>query len=229
MLMSYCDCLANKSSVHLIAQTPLPTEYGGWEYMVFGENGVPNRIHTAVVYGPATKELRSGRNVLVRVHSACATSELFHASNCECREELEEAMRRIRKEGAGVVVYLDQEGAGNGIKAKVDAYKMAFRWKGKTSVVPVKDARTGNIANIYDAYRKLGYGMETRSFRVAADILKSLGIKSVRLLTNNPSKISGLRDEGFGVVPVGLHIKPKNKIVAEHLNAKARLLGHKIK
>jgi 3,4-dihydroxy 2-butanone 4-phosphate synthase/GTP cyclohydrolase II len=220
--------LTNKSSIRLLAQTPIPTEYGGWEYIVFSENGVPNRFHTAVVYGPTAKELKSGRNVLARVHSACATSELFHASNCECREELEEAMRRIRKEGKGVLVYLDQEGAGNGIKAKIQAYGMAFRWK-NNKVVPVKNARTGENMSIYEAYRKLGYGMETRSFKVAADILKNLGIRSVRLLTNNPSKVKGLQDEGIKAIPVGLHIKPKNKIVASHLSAKARLLGHKIK
>ena len=196
--------------------------------MIFSENGVPNRVHTAVVYGPNTRELKSGRNVLTRVHSACATSELFHASNCECREELEEAMRRIRKEGRGIIVYLDQEGAGNGIKAKIQAYSLAFRWK-NGRVTQAKDKRTGKSISIYEAYRKLGYGMETRSFKVAADILKSLDISSVRLLTNNPSKIKGLQVEGINATPVELHIKPKNRIVAEHLNAKASLLGHNIK
>ncbi len=196
---------------------------------VFSENGVPNRFHTAVIYGPTTREIKSGRNVLTRVHSACATSELFHASNCECREELEEAMRRIRREGKGILIYLDQEGAGNGIKAMIDAYRMAFRWKNSKEVVPVKDARTREDISIYEAYLRLGYKMETRSFWVAADILKNLGISSVRLLTNNPSKVKGLQDEGIKAIPVGLHIKPKNKIVAAHLSAKAKLLGHNIK
>jgi GTP cyclohydrolase II/3,4-dihydroxy 2-butanone 4-phosphate synthase/GTP cyclohydrolase II len=161
------------------------------------------------------------------VHSACASSELFHATNCECREELEESMKRIRKEGKGVLIYLDQEGAGNGLEAKVAAYGRAFAWKGGR-VVAVKDPKTGEDLNVYAEYKKMGYGKESRSFKAAADMLKEMGIRSVRLLTNNPSKVKGLVDEGIRAVPVGLHIKPKNEIVAGNLKAKAKELGHRI-
>ena len=213
--------------VRLAGETPLPTEYGGWTYRVFEEPS-SGKFHAMMVYGDAGKYSASDwKDVLVRVHSACASSELFHATNCECREELEEAMKRIRKEGKGVIIYLDQEGAGNGIAAKVAVYSRIFAWRGG-KVVPMKDPKTGEELSMYATYKKLGYEMEKRSFKAAAEMLKERGIRSVRLLTNNPNKVRGLVDEGIRAVPVGLHIKPKNRIVASHLRAKANELGHNI-
>ncbi len=210
----------------LIGQTPLPTDFGGWTYMVFDE-AKTNKKHTLMVYKTPGDIKRHPRDVLVRVHSSCATSELFHANNCECREELEEAMKRIRKEGRGVIVYLDQEGAGNGISAKIKVYAKSFTWS-SGKVVPVLDPKTGEHISLYSVYKKLGYLPEARSFGAAADMLKSIGVKSVRLLTNNPKKAEGLSACGISAKLASLHIKPKNKIVAEHLKAKARELGHKI-
>lgn len=220
------DRMEYSNTVKFVGETPLPTEFGGWTYMIFKE--LPEgRIHTLMVFGDCKSYSDVDlKDVLVRVHSACATSELFHATNCECREELEEAMKKIQKEGKGMVVYLDQEGAGNGLEAKVASYRLAFCWS-KGEVVPVKDSN-GDDVSIYSAYKRLGFKAETRSFKVAADMLKSIGVKSVRLLTNNPSKVQGLEAEGITAIPVGLHIKPKNKIVARHLKAKAEELGHKI-
>jgi len=211
--------------VKMLASTPLPTEYGSVTYYVFGDlsNG---HVHSVAVFGDARKTLKGAARILLRVHSSCGTSELFHATNCECREELDEAMKRISKAHRGIVIYLDQEGAGNGITNKIMAYRKAFEWK-NGKVVPVK--RNGKTFSIYDAYEELGLPPENRDFTVAAAILKELGVKKVRLMTNNPKKVEGLRRHGIDVEPYGIHIKPTNSIVKEHLRAKAQKLGHKIK
>ncbi len=97
--------------ITLIGKAPLPTDFGSWTYTIFKENS-SGKIHTVLVHKRLEDIRNNPNNVLVRIHSSCASSELFHASNCECREELEEVMKRIRKEGRGIIVYLDQEGAG---------------------------------------------------------------------------------------------------------------------
>ncbi len=210
--------------VELLASTPLPTEYGAWTYMVFGDY-TTGEFHTAIVYGDAKKSIRE-RGMLLRVHSSCATSELFHATNCECREELEEALKRIRKKGQGLVIYMNQEGAGNGIGPKIKAYSKSLVWK-NGKVVEAKD-KHGKPISVYDGYKMLGYPPENRSLLAAAEILKFLGIKSVVLMTNNPKKIEELEKYGISVEPMGIHIKPKNEIVREHLRTKAEMLGHRI-
>ncbi|MGC8687430.1 MAG: hypothetical protein ACP5RM_01880 [Candidatus Micrarchaeia archaeon] len=211
--------------IKFLASTPLPTEYGSWTYMVFGDY-TTGEFHTAIVYGNAKKNIKK-KGMLLRVHSSCATSELFHATNCECREELEEAMKRIRKNGAGLIIYMNQEGAGNGIAPKIMAYSKAFVWGKNGKIVEARD-KHGKPISVYDGYKMLGYPPENRSLAVAAEILKFLGIQSVVLMTNNPKKIEELKKYGISVEPVGIHIKPKNKIVREHLKAKAEMLGHKI-
>ncbi|MGC8710528.1 MAG: hypothetical protein ACP5RF_02890 [Candidatus Micrarchaeia archaeon] len=210
--------------VELLASTPLPTEYGYWTYMVFGDY-TTGEFHTAIVYGDARKSIKK-EGMLLRVHSSCATSELFHATNCECREELEEALKRIRKNGKGLVIYMNQEGAGNGITPKIMAYSKSLVWK-NGKIVEAK-GKHGKVVSVYDGYKMLGYPPENRSLIAAAEILKILGIKSVVLMTNNPKKIEELEKYGISVKPMGIHIKPKNKIVREHLRAKAEMLGHRI-
>ncbi len=218
---------AKASTVKFLGSTPLNTEFGNWTYAIFGDytNG---RIHTAMMYGKTGKGLPKLKDgALIRMHSSCATSEIFHATNCECREELEEALSRIRKEGSGMLIYLDQEGAGNGMQGKIGAYGKVFLWS-NGKVVPRKDRKNGEDLSIYWGYKQLGYEKENRSFKAAADILKFLKLRRVRLLTNNPKKAQGLIDEGISIEPVSIHIKPKNKVVATHLKAKAKELGHKI-
>ncbi|MGC8669781.1 MAG: hypothetical protein ACP5TL_01350 [Candidatus Micrarchaeia archaeon] len=214
----------NSKIIRLLASTPLPTEYGNWTYMVFGDY-TTGEFHTAFVYGDARKSLKP-RNMLLRVHSACATSEIFHATNCECREELEEAIRRIKRNRSGLIVYLNQEGAGNGIAAKINAYSKVLLWKGE-NIVEAKD-KQGKPLSVYMAYKMLGYNPDSRSLLPAVEILKSLGIKSVKLMTNNPKKIEELERYGIEVKPESIHIKPKNKIVEHSLRAKAEILGHRI-
>ncbi|MEM0154394.1 MAG: GTP cyclohydrolase II [Methanothrix sp.] len=210
--------------VKLLSSTPLPTEYGGFTYIVFGDltNG---QFHTMMIYGDA-KKIKKNERILLRVHSACGTSELFHATNCECREELDEAMKRISKAKSGIVIYMNQEGAGNGITAKIKAYSNTFEWQ--NGKVVEKRNKDGSPVSIYDAYKKLGYPQENRSFAASAAMLKAFGIRKVKLMTNNPKKIEGLKQYGIDVQPYSIHIKPKNGIVKRHLEAKAKLLGHKI-
>ncbi len=210
--------------IKMLASTPLPTEYGYFTYMVFGDY-TTGEFHNAVIYGDAKKGIKK-EGMLVRVHSSCGTSELFHAVNCECREELDEAMKRISKNKSGMVIYLNQEGAGNGIAPKIEAYSKSLIWKGN-KVVEAKD-KQGKPITVYDAYKMLGYKPENRSLLVAAEIIKFLGIKSIRLMTNNPKKIEELRKYGIKVEPEGIHIKPKSKIVRDSLKAKAKILGHNI-
>ena len=211
--------------VKMLSSTPLPTEYGGFTYVVFGDltNG---QFHTMMIYGDASR-IKKKERLLLRVHSACGTSELFHATNCECREELEEALKRISKAKSGIVIYLNQEGAGNGITAKTKAYSNAFEWKNGKIVERKK--KDGSDVSVYDAYKKLGYPQENRSFAAAAAMLKEFGIRKVRLMTNNPKKVEGLKQYGIDVQPYGIHIKPKNNTMKRHLEAKAKLLGHSIK
>ena len=211
--------------VEMLAQTPLHTKFGDWTYMVFGEYA-SGKLHTAMVYGRANgKKMRDGSEVLVRVHSSCATSELFHATNCECREELDEAMRRIRRNRGGIIIYLDQEGAGNGLVAKTMAYAMAFGWRNGRAV---QRKRGGKPLSVYKAYKMLGYGDEARDFSAAAAMLKSIGVRSVRLMTNNMAKVDGLEKEGVKAVPYGIHIRPRDAAMAAHIRSKAEELGHRI-
>ena len=210
--------------IKLLASTPLPTEYGDFTYMVFADYAT-GEFHNAVIYGNAKKSIKKN-GMLVRVHSSCGTSELFHAMNCECREELDEAMKRIRKNKSGMIIYLNQEGAGNGIAPKIKAYSKSLVWKGN-KVVEAKD-KNGKPITAYEAYKMLGYKQENRSLLAAAEIIKFLGIKSVRLMTNNPKKIDELRKYGIKVEPEGIHIKPNGDIVKNSLKAKAKILGHNI-
>ncbi len=212
--------------IKLIGETPLPTEFGGWTYIVF-EEVKTHKLHTLIVHKRLADITKHPNNVLVRIHSACASSELFHANNCECREELEEAMKRIKRNGRGIIVYLDQEGAGNGIAVKLMVYSKTFGWK-NGQVVKKKDPKTKKNIDMYKIYEKLGYDKEARTFEVAAEMLKYVGVKSVRLMTNNPKKVECVEQYGIPATPMSIHIKPKNRIMSEHLRSKAVNLGHKI-
>ncbi len=217
----------NKQFVKELGRTPVPSEYGGLTYLVFGDY-TSGKEHDVVVFGRLEEnKLLDYDKPLVRVHSSCRSSELFHASNCECREELDIAMRTMAKEKIGVIIYLNQEGAGNGITAKLSAYKNSFDWNGN-KVVSKIDNKTNRPTDVYQEYVALGYKPENRDFTIAAEILKRIGVKSIRLMTNNPAKIQGLKSQGIDVEPVSIHVKPTNEIIKRHLKAKKAKLGHNI-
>lgn len=210
-----------------LGRAPLPTEFGDWTYVAFGDytNGAH---HELLAFGNvANGSLGDGKDVLVRIHSSCRTNEVYHAVNCECRKELHEAMSLIQKEGRGVILYLEQEGRGTGIAGKMAQLNGMFGWV-DGHVEQKRDPRTGERIDTDRAYKEAGYPSESRDFTVAGEMLHHMGIGSVRLLTNNPRKIAGIEAAGIEVTPVEIHITPDNEIIATDLRSKAKNLGHRI-
>lgn len=212
-----------------LGRAPLPTEFGDWTYYAFGDL-TDGSHHEVLVFGNVDKgSLGDGNNVLTRIHSACRTNEVYHAVNCECRKELQQAMKLISEEGRGIIIYLEQEGRGTGIHGKMQQLKGMFEWDGEgKKIVQRRDPQTGEQIDTVRAYRDAGLPPEIRDFDVAGEMLKYIGIKSVRLLTNNPAKIAGIESAGIRVEPVEIRIQPDNEIIACDLRSKAKNLGHRI-
>jgi 3,4-dihydroxy 2-butanone 4-phosphate synthase/GTP cyclohydrolase II len=215
------------SGLTLLGHAPLPTEFGDWTYFGFSHKTTPEH-HEMLVYGNFDQgALGNAQNLLVRMHSSCRSNEVYHAVNCECRKEIHRAMRLIQKEGRGIILYLEQEGRGNGMAGKLAQLNGMFGWtEGK--IEQKRDPVTGARIDTDRAYKEAGYPSEARDFKVAGQMLKAIGVKSVRLLTNNPNKIKGIADEGIKVTPVEIHIAPDNEIIASDLWSKAQNLGHTI-
>lgn len=216
------------SVIEELGRSPLPTEFGDWTYIVFGDLANAKQ-HEVLAFGDLPKGAFYEKldDVLVRVHSSCHTSEIFYAVNCECRQQLHASMSLIQQEKAGIIVYLDQEGRGNGIVGKLAQLREMLKWS-MDKIEQKKDFMTGEAVDTDKAYKQLGYPSEVRDFNIAGEILKGLGIKSVRLLTNNPQKIKGIESAGVAVKPVEIHIVPSNEIISTDLRAKAKKLGHRI-
>jgi GTP cyclohydrolase II len=210
------------AKVHRYAESDVPTEYGVIRLVVYreGEPGHdgeheaaaqgPVREHVAMVVGGADGRWGSPA-VLVRVHSECWTGEVLHSRKCDCRAQLDLAMRKIAEAGRGAVVYLRQEGRGIGLGNKVRAY--ALQEEGVDTV---------------DANRILGFADDGRTYDVAAAILADLGVRKVALLTNNPRKVEGLRAQGIDVARRVPAIVEPNEHNADYLAVKARRMGHKL-
>ena len=185
----------------------LPTHYGNFKIIPFRQksNGLE---HVALIKG----EWKEDEAVLVRVHSSCATGDIFGSMRCECGEQLHKAMQEIEKEGKGVVVYLNQEGRGIGLMNKIKAYKL--QEQGDDTV---------------DANLHLGFAADERDYGVGACILKEIGVSKMRLMTNNPVKRIGL--EGYGleiteIVPIEIVPNEYNKA---YLRTKREKMGHNLK
>jgi 3,4-dihydroxy 2-butanone 4-phosphate synthase/GTP cyclohydrolase II len=182
----------------------LPTEFGDFQLIPFVQksNGLE---HVALIKGKWTKN----DPVMVRVHSSCVTGDIFHSYRCDCGAQLKEAMRRIEKEGKGVIVYLYQEGRGIGLFNKIKAYKL--QEEGRDTV---------------DANLDLGFEDDERDYGVGASILRELGLGKIRLLTNNPVKRAGLEGYGLTVVenlPIVIEPNKHNKF---YLETKRKKMGH---
>jgi GTP cyclohydrolase II len=187
------------------AETPLPTRHGDFNVIVFRFDDDPSKEHLAIVAGDVT----GVEDVPVRLHSECLTSEVLGSLKCDCDEQLEHAMRFIHTEGRGVVLYLRQEGRGIGLTNKIRAY--ALQAKGVDTV---------------DANRQLGLPDDTRSYVGAAAMLRHLGVRSIRLLTNNPEKQEAMVALGVKVnerLPV--LIRP-NQYSRLYLDTKRERMNH---
>lgn len=191
--------------VHRVSTTRLPTEFGGEFAVVAYSNDVDSNIHLALVKG----EIKQEDAVLVRVHSECLTGDVFGSRRCDCGEQLHRAMEMINEEGRGVILYMRQEGRGIGLVNKLKAYELQD--KGLDTVE----------ANI-----KLGFKPDLRDYGTGAQILVDLGVRKMRLMTNNPKKIVGLEGYGLKVVErVPMEINPHEKNLI-YLKTKKKKLGH---
>lgn len=198
--------LAKESLVEVGEEVDMPTDYGHFRLIPFRERAT-GLEHIALIKGDISSDPE--KPVLVRVHSSCATGDIFGSCRCDCGEQLHEALRMIEKEGRGAVVYLSQEGRGIGLMDKIKAYKL--QEQGLDTVE----------ANIH-----LGHRADERDYGVGAQILNLLGIKKMRLMTNNPVKRIGL--EGYGLVVeenVPIEIEP-NKYNRFYMHTKKTIMGH---
>jgi 3,4-dihydroxy 2-butanone 4-phosphate synthase/GTP cyclohydrolase II len=194
-----------ESLVRRVAVTKLPTSYGNEFTAILYANDIDRLNHIALVKG----DIKPDDEVMVRVHSECLTGDVFGSMRCDCGEQLHNAMQMIDKEGKGVILYMRQEGRGIGLEGKLKAYELQD--KGKDTV-------EANLA--------LGFKADLRDYGVGAQIIRDLGIRKIKLLTNNPKKIVGL--EGYGLtvvarVPIEMHPHSKN---IHYLKVKKSKLGH---
>jgi len=190
--------------VERVEVVKLPTEYGDFDLYLY-RSKLDNQHHLALTCG----EVAGKRNVLVRVHSECLTGDVFGSRRCDCGPQLHQAMRQVAAAGCGVVVYMRQEGRGIGLAPKIKAYKL--QEQGYDTV---------------EANEKLGFDMDLREYGLGAQILADLGLRTIRLLTNNPRKLVGLEGYGLEIVEqVPIRVKP-NPHNARYLETKRKKLGH---
>jgi 3,4-dihydroxy 2-butanone 4-phosphate synthase/GTP cyclohydrolase II len=194
----------NTFLVKEVAEAKLPTEYGEFVIKVF-KNIIDGTEHTALIKGEITNE----EDILLRVHSECLTGDVFGSMRCDCGPQLHKAMEMVEKEGKGIILYMRQEGRGIGLVNKLKAYQL--QEKGLDTV-------EANLA--------LGFEADSRDYGIGAQILVALGVKKMRLITNNPTKRVGLESYGLEVVDtVPLEMAP-NPINLGYLQTKKSKMGH---
>ncbi len=193
--------------IKLLAQSKLPTEFGLFEMCIFKDKK-NSQEPIALIMG----KLNIKKPILVRVHSACMTSETFHSLKCDCHDQLALSMNKIGKEGRGILIYLRQEGRGIGLVNKIKAYHL-------------EDLGYDTV----DANLELGLPADNRKYHLAVQILKYFKVKNIKLMTNNPAKISALEKAGIKVKErLVLEVKP-SLLNRDYLKTKKNRMGHWLK
>jgi GTP cyclohydrolase II len=206
--MSESSPVREESIVSRYSEAVVPTEYGSFRIVVYRDSADPNVEHCAIVKG----EVRAACDLLIRVHSECFTGEVLHSLKCDCRDQLDQALRFIAAKDKGAVLYLRQEGRGIGLGNKIRAY--ALQEQGVDTV---------------DANLRLGFAADARKYHVATAMLADLGVESVCVLTNNPAKVDALRADGINVtgrVPMDVIPNQHNR---GYLDTKRQRMGHLIR
>ena len=197
---------AARTCVRAVAVADLPTRFGPFQLVGFWNNR-DGKEHVAMVHG----DVVGAQDVAVRLHSECLTGDVMGSLRCDSRDQLTEGLRAIQREGLGILLYLRQEGRGIGLLNKIRAY--ALQEQGLDTV---------------EANQALGFRDDERDYAVAAHMLRSLGVKSVRVVTNNPDKIRQLTQHGVDVSGRIPHVIPPNEFNRFYLETKARRSGHMI-
>jgi 3,4-dihydroxy 2-butanone 4-phosphate synthase/GTP cyclohydrolase II len=198
--------IRNESLVKRVSTAKLPTKYGEFLIYVF-VNQLDKQEHVALVIG----DVSSGKDVLVRVHSSCLTGDVLHSIRCDCGAQLDAAMQRIATEGRGILLYLNQEGRGIGLANKIRAYEL-------------QDEGFDTV----EANERLGFKADQRDYGMGVQILRELGVRSMRLLSNNPRKLVGIEGYGLSVsewLPLEI---PASDSTRRYLKTKKEKLGHKL-
>jgi len=195
-----------------LASAELPTRFGLFKTHVFRTvepgDGACFKEHVALVFG----DIEGATNLPIRIHSECITSEVFGSLKCDCKEQLDAALADIARRGAGAVLYLRQEGRGIGLANKIRAYEL-------------QDQGLDTV----EANERLGFKADQRDYGIGVQILKDLGVKSMRLLSNNPRKLVGLEGYGLSVAEwLPLEI-PASEFTKRYLTTKKQKLGHKLR
>ena len=200
--------MRTESLVRRMASASLPTAHGPFTIYAY-ESLIDGESHVALVRG----DLGSGNQVMVRVHSKCLTGDVFHSTRCDCGLQLDAAMQRIATEGRGVLLYLHQEGRGIGLANKIMAYEL-------------QDQGLDTV----EANERLGFKPDQRDYGIGAQILRDLGVRTMRLLTNNPRKFVGLEGYGLSVVEtLPIEIAPATEFTRRYLKTKKDKLGHTLR
>jgi 3,4-dihydroxy 2-butanone 4-phosphate synthase/GTP cyclohydrolase II len=198
--------LKNESLIERQIDVALPTDVGDFKLVAFKQTA-NGQDHLALVKG----EWNEDEPILVRVHSSCVTGDIFGSCRCDCGEQLKKAMELIEQEGKGVIVYMNQEGRGIGLLNKLKAYKL--QEQGMDTV---------------EANLELGFKMDERDYGVGAQILRDLGVRKIKLMSNNPKKRKGLIGYGLEIIEnVSLMVEP-NPHNAVYLDTKREKMGHEI-
>ncbi len=198
--------ISSEKLVHRVGRAHLPTVYGDFEIYLY-RSETDNKDHLALVKGNILQDQTN----LVRVHSECLTGDVFGSLRCDCNDQLVAAMRKVEENGSGIVLYMRQEGRGIGLTNKIQAYNL----------------QDGGLDTV-EANEKLGFKADLRDYGIGAQILLDLGIRRMRLMTNNPKKVVGLEGYGLEIVErIPLEIKP-HQYNQKYLKTKRDKLGHLI-